>query len=450
MVTDAKQKLRRAVDAIFDTHPLFASIVARWKFQPTQKLPTFAVDGKHLFWNPQMVEKCTIAEIQWILLHEAAHIFLGHHLRAQGKDHKQFNISADLALNSIIRDEAPSETFRKQFLFPGEHPYSDLPMSQSAEWYYAKLSENQNQQQQPDKNKQGNPDSDSQSNQSGQGEGDPADKPGNTDRKAKPGRAGQSKKPVTAFSSEAESASQEKQFDQAAQNASFGDVLPADGTEAEAEQEWKEIVAQAVNAAKQCGNTPGWLLEKSEELLGKSETNWKAILRQFVTSYARSGHSYAKPNRRSSHRTDIVLPAHRSRNASKGCVLVDTSGSMGQSECNKALSEIQAVLESFPGSEVTLMQCDTRKIKDAERKFTRWDFPIRVPTAWLGRGGTDLNPAFQSISKRRSEFKWVIAVTDFIWDGTTTLNPGVPTMWISTTKATYHKKPNFGIFANLK
>ncbi len=422
MILTPKQKVRKAIEGIFDYHPLFASVVARWKITPTDKVPTFATNGPELFYNPAFAERWNIAEVTWIILHEAGHVFLGHHLRAdEMPERTRANVAMDLALNWLIRDQRMSPALAEFACIPGTGKFAGFAGDRSAEFYYDKLAPEQSGSETPQ-----------DARGSGEGEG-----------------ASEAEKPAKGDPGSGNGAS-EGGLDQALPG-TIGDVLPfpgiEDGTDADrmaAEAEWQEIVAQAINTARVAGKLPGWLYEKASELIGKSKINPRLLLKRFMTEFASDGFSYERPNRRSCWRRDVILPARKSRDSGKGCVIVDTSGSMSESDCNAALREIENVLRGFPQAEVTMLQCDTRNIEEAERTFTRFDFPLRAPGTWFGRGGTDLDPALAEVRNRAGQFKWLIVVSDMMWSCQAVKPVGVPTLWFHVGDWAMDGKPPFG------
>lgn len=133
-----------------------------------------ATNGKQLFVNREFTSDLTIAEIAWVLLHEAGHVWLGHHLRLQGGDHETCNIAFDLAWNSLIRDRAPSDRLRKLMCAPGFGTFASFPKDQDAEFYYRKLRNEENKKEQEEQEEQEQQDQSGEDNQeqseSGQGE----------------------------------------------------------------------------------------------------------------------------------------------------------------------------------------------------------------------------------------------------------------------------------------
>src|SRR5260370_38488563 len=112
---------------------------------------------------------------------------------------------------------------------------------------------------------------------------------------------------------------------------------------------------------------------------------------------------------------------------------------------NVGLTEMEAILATFARCEVTLRMADTRLI-DTERIFHRWDFPLRIPVEWIGRGGTDLAGAIKQIADSR-KFKGIVVVSDMRWHAAPSKNPGVPGLGGTTENIKHlppYSTPSFG------
>ena len=193
-----------------------------------------------------------------------------------------------------------------------------------------------------------------------------------------------------------------------------------------------------------CGNCPGWFKALGETLLGKSEIPWTQVLRQFLTKVVPKGSSFAKPNRRSAWRRDVILPARRSKGGGRGLILADVSGSIFDKINSMVLPEIQSIILNLPRTTLDVAQVDT-EVRDV-KTFERWSFPLRMPVEWKGGGGTNLNPGFEYAIKHAAKYKWVICITDFIWSYQQAPNPkGLPVLWIGV-DTNHNIKVPFGKF----
>lgn len=488
------ERLRRSYDQIYDHYSFFATFVMEWKKVWVTDVPYAATDGPTLYLNPEWMATLDIAETLKVVKHEASHVFLGHMYRVplstltDENDRYEWNLAMDLSANDlwithdpeygqINRPDGKIDKVAELLIFPGRRhakfgdDFLNMPRGKTAEFYHdiiKKEGKYRKPQPQPSPG-QGQGQGASQPGQStsqGSGQGNsPSDS-----QKGSPSQTGG--KPSTGSGDKSEAGNGETGADgsengnlpnyseQALRTdrpTSFGDVLPHpvvaenEGDEEaieEAVEEWKQKVAQAVNNARSIGNLPGWVEELGNQIYGqKSTQNWRAHLRRFMTRVvSHGGQTYDKPNRRQSYRRDIVVPANRSRQASSGCILVDTSGSMSADQCNQALAEIEGILTYFPRCDVDLIMADTRLIDKSKKTFHRSDFPLRLPTTWLGRGGTDLCQPILGVAENR-KYKWMVCISDMEWSADRAINPKIPCIFVWTprvdTKEPY-SRANFG------
>lgn len=160
------------IDLMQDS-PFFCALSRMIRKVPTQdkRLPTAAItfdvkrDEVIMFWNPDFFSTLTKQEIRGVLVHEFYHFVFGHLSTRRKQPHKLWNISTDLAINSIILSTNRSDTINLPdiVLLPGREPtmkdcesYSkeqreaitkihkkiaSLPLSKSSEWYHKELKE---------------------------------------------------------------------------------------------------------------------------------------------------------------------------------------------------------------------------------------------------------------------------------------------------------------------
>lgn len=239
----------------------------------------------------------------------------------------------------------------------------------------------------------------------------------------------------------------------------FGSVEPFSEDEEElhdGERAFQEAVTAAIVTDKGWGMGSGWLeTTLSEDVMPTDpdapKLNWKQMLRDFLSKVCPEGYSYSRPSRRHGHRKDIILPAHRSLGTANGLLIVDTSGSMGDAECDAALRELEAILSEYPKATVRVVSCDARVILEDAKVYTRDDFPLTEPKVWKGRGGTNLSPAFTYAQELGGEIDWVVCLTDMEWYYQYAPNPGKPVIWLSTRGDARHYDETipFGVHAQV-
>ncbi|WP_033259350.1 MULTISPECIES: VWA-like domain-containing protein [Kitasatospora] len=131
-----------------------------------------------------------------------------------------------------------------------------------------------------------------------------------------------------------------------------------------------------------------------------------AIRSTLAAAGAGEDYSHGRPARRSSSLPGIVLPSLR-RRPPRVTVVVDTSGSVSDSELGTALLETAAILHAAGGrrESVSVLSCDAaaRAVRQAA-DGSGW--------ALIGGGGTDLRTGFATALKRRPAPDVIVALTD--------------------------------------
>lgn len=94
----------RAKAALVHIIPYFGAFIN--KLQPiyTFMVQTQAVDGKHLFINPQFTYNLDLTGKVFVMAHEIMHCVLNHLRRGKGHDHTKSNIAADYEVNITLEE----------------------------------------------------------------------------------------------------------------------------------------------------------------------------------------------------------------------------------------------------------------------------------------------------------------------------------------------------------
>jgi len=98
----ASDKIEHCSAQMLLQFPWWASIYLHLRRIETMALPTMAVDGRHLFFNPIFTESLTDRECMGVLMHETAHIALMHCYRRMHREHKRWNVACDKAVNAVL------------------------------------------------------------------------------------------------------------------------------------------------------------------------------------------------------------------------------------------------------------------------------------------------------------------------------------------------------------
>ena len=100
----AAQKLSLARTKLILEHGFFGLLALRLQFVERVDIPTLAVDGKHIFYNPDFVLSLSDKITQSAVAHEVMHCVLAHISRRGSRDPKKWNVAGDYALNQILVD----------------------------------------------------------------------------------------------------------------------------------------------------------------------------------------------------------------------------------------------------------------------------------------------------------------------------------------------------------
>ena len=144
----------------------------------------------------------------------------------------------------------------------------------------------------------------------------------------------------------------------------------------------KDRIGKAFNAYG--SSLPSGVQRMVEKALSRPVLNWRVLVRRFMGVSVR-GERYMTPLRPNRRYED--QPGWRYEYRSRIAVIVDTSGSIIESEINDFLSEIEGLMK-FTEGEVHLIQVDTNVTMVTRYRRGDWrDLEI------VGGGETDLQPA---------------------------------------------------------
>ncbi|MFE1286855.1 VWA-like domain-containing protein [Streptomyces sp. NPDC058751] len=167
-------------------------------------------------------------------------------------------------------------------------------------------------------------------------------------------------------------------------------------------------VAQGVKARP--GRSPAGWRRWAEEAFHRPQP-WRELLGAAVRSAASGSgagedYTYGRPSRRSSSLPGVVLPSLR-RRPPRVSVVIDTSGSVSDTELGSALLEVSAISRAVGGRRdlVTVVPCDAAA-GIAHPLCRAEGIPL------LGGGGTDLRSGFTTALRARPRPDVVVVLTD--------------------------------------
>lgn len=143
---------QQALYNLVNKEPFYGSVLLGLPVEFTTKIPTLGVSLKDkikLYVNLEFFEQNTLDNRVKFLRHESMHIMFNHFTRSKDKNHKRFNIAADVAINQLIPefpDELEIEGKGKVKLATINNALKDIPTLdryRESEYYYDKMVNNQ-------------------------------------------------------------------------------------------------------------------------------------------------------------------------------------------------------------------------------------------------------------------------------------------------------------------
>lgn len=122
--------------------PFFATLALRLKFVERTDIPTLAVDGKHIFYNPDYILSIGLELTKSAIAHEVMHPAFDHLSRIGERNPRKWNMAGDYVINPILKDAGfrlgNGWLYDPTYLgMSADHVYTlipDSPGGESGEW----------------------------------------------------------------------------------------------------------------------------------------------------------------------------------------------------------------------------------------------------------------------------------------------------------------------------
>ena len=376
-----ESKLRAARTRLCMDRPFLGALVVHLPFEHAAWCRSVATDARKLYFNAAYIDQLSFAETQFALAHTALHCALGHFARRGHRLRRRWDAACDHAVNALLIDEGLRP--------PAEALLDTRFHGMSAEEIYPLIA------------------------------GDDLAAP--LDQHAFAGYSGfdAAAKPITpGRSPEAQSAREETAAAYHSDDNLWSDagsiarrMSSAESVEPPAPpmhalvQTWQMRLAAAAQAAQRAGSLNASWRRMLGELL-EPRLPWRALLARYLAKLARDDYSFQRPPRRDGA---ALLPRLHSAGIDI-CVVLDTSGSIGESQLREFVSEIDA-LKAQVSARVTLHACDHELSPQGPWIAEPWE-AIRLPENVTGGGGTDFRPAFDWIERCGQRPDVLIYLTD--------------------------------------
>ena len=342
--------------------PFFATIALHARYIESTEVATAATDGCDVFVNREFIDALAPEHLDGVLLHEVLHAALGHVTRRGNRDPQSWNVAADIVVNGLVTQNG--------FALPDGAIRDHELEGYSTEEVYAVLQTRSN-----------NPElSDMDLMEAG-----PGVAAGNADPE-------HSVRPPGAATGKAQ------------------------------ERHWRSATARAASVARGAGQ--GTLPVGVARAFGLHDAptlDWRTILWRFLSPTATD---FAAFDRRHIHQ-GLYLETLEDQGL-RIAVAVDTSGSIDDDAISALITEVRAVVASYPAIECWLYYADA-ELHGPWKLTATSDMPVPQ-----GGGGTDFRPFFAALHLWAVEEGPPPSVCIYLTDGYgdfPTEVPDVPTLW---------------------
>lgn len=385
-ISNALFKLKKACISIQRSQPFFAYLSLFLKFKEVKSEKKWeegglgaGVDIKgNFFYNPSFIEGLNEDETRWLIMHELGHLVFLSALRLGNRNHQIFNISSDIAINSLLQQNGFSGI--NGAIIPSYNHEVVLFKKSKYEQIIKKCNEKTAEQMY-----------------------DEIKIPKEFEKEFYVGGNGEDSEGL----GEKDSAYEKTGYKQIDKHF----YESRDLTEEEKkklEREWIQRIQEAFISAQMRGITPAGI-ERVIGNLHEGEINWKALLYRYITSFIPQDYSYHRPSKRSIA-SGFYLP-DTTKEKIDVCVAVDTSGSIGDEELIDFISEIVRVAKAFKNRiDMTFISADSEV--NGVWKIENGNIEQIKKVSIKGGGGTAHLPVFNHIQNKIRECSVVVCFTD--------------------------------------
>ena len=344
-------------------------------------LKTAATDGRHVYFNPEWVEKLTVPQIRFVFAHEVLHNVYDHLDRRETRDHRIFNAAADYAVNGeLVREKIGTPPTDIQMYH--DPKYYDMNSEQIYEDLYKNAIK-------------------------------------------------------IDISSLGELLDEHCDWTQGSGSSEQGGGSGNDRPVLTPEQmrEIRDEIREAVlNTVQTCGigNVPGNIARMVKDLT-EPKMNWRELLRQQIQSVIKSDYTFTRPNRKGWH-MNAVLPGQQTAETIEIFASIDTSGSISDEQARDFLSEIKGIMQEYQDFNITVSTFDTQVYN--VNKYDAYNIDEYDDYQVVGGGGTDISCVWRHLIDNNITPKKLIIFSDMYSD-TFGIDGYCPTLFIN------HGRPGF-------
>ena len=411
--------VKARIDFIYNDCVFLGNLALRLKLvDATEWCPTAATDFKHLYYNRDLIDRCTLAEVKFIIAHEVMHCVYDHFNRRNGREPRLYNCAGDYVINLELKDlgigefpsnstlvdpkwieklkeENPTGYARWKKEFSGKQDEIGILVDEkyrgmSSEEVYDLLREEMDNQQQQQQDCQtcggsGEVDSDDDSDsgdsdgsgdeqgedaQDGSGSGDDGQEDGD-------GHGHGGKEPCPDCGGSGKSGGyggpmgHDMHIDPEVgksnedDDGSQGPVSMSQEEFDRLSDDMKKAIMDAAKVAESArggaGNIPGGVKRLIDEWTD-STVDWRDYLNNVIQSTLKSDYTWQRQSRKSMS-GGYYLPAMDNDDMVSVDLAIDTSGSMSAEMLKDILGEVKGIMEQFADFRLRVWCFDTRTYK---------------------------------------------------------------------------------------
>ena len=354
---------------------------------------TAATDGKYIYINPSFWSDLSLSEKISLVLHEAAHVALAHHLRRQERNPPLWNIAGDEVINEILK--ANGNPIPEEWV----HGHPDR-VGWAEERIYHEL----------DKQKREDP-----------------PPPG---KKPPKGGGGQPPPPGGKKSGEEEPGEEEKpQPPGEVWDAVDEEGKPLSGDDREREmRKLANDITQARTAAKHFGKSETASQRRATNRLVKPKMNWKAMINRWVKQVGRPiGRAWNKIDRRSLA-LGIYMPHEIKGGIDWLVCFIDVSGSVDMVAYKAYISNFESIRKTVDIAKISIIPFNHIILQEQIAHMSRGE---KLPKDIMCGGGTRYAPIFNWIRRQDKSPDAIMIFTD-LWCSDYGEPVDVPILWAAS------------------
>lgn len=433
-------------ESLVRNHPFFATKTYSVEFIEDNTQPTYATNGKVVKYNRTYVDKQTFPHTEFCVAHEIGHLLLLHHLRRNGRDFRDWNISCDQEVN-ILLYKAGFKVPQGAYL---DFQYDGWTAEQIYNAIHKEKPEDEEVEQQRDDTESGDStseeddtasgDSESESETSPDGDSESETSEEESEDEGETGTESEDAESEEGMGASTGSGPSDNMDNNRAQESESGESTeinpddidgsykpgmledyPDDNIEQEKEN-IKITIQQGLQAAKRAGKMPNGLEELFQDIL-TPQLPYKEILNRFITEHSQNDYTWNKPNKKYIPH-GLYMPSLDEPTLGDIVVYFDTSGSMWDVELmTEVTTEIAGIAAAYK-SKIYVVYVDDR-VAGVEVFEPNDEIKLNVK----GGGGTSYLPGFKYVEDE--DINPVVAI--YYTDGycaDMAKEPEYPVLWI--------------------